>query len=78
MRKTLILLMICAAGCSKPDLQKASHVATYETENFKKVSIIKIRGCEYLCFGVYGYNVYAHCGDCSNPIHKYNIGDTLR
>lgn len=43
-------------------------------EEFSGYPIVKRDGCEYIACKTYGeFIIYVHKGNCSNPIHMYNI-----
>jgi len=66
MSRVFIVPIVCffLVGCSQKSLQ----------DELNETSIIKLDGCEYLaCRTHAGWMVYTHKGDCSNPIHIYNV-----
>lgn len=76
MRKTLILLMICA-GCTEINEPHKPEITNIVIDG-RLCRVLIIDGCEYIVLGVDHSQMMSHKGNCQNPIHKYNIGDTLR
>lgn len=73
---TIILWALFASNGIFTEFKKSLN----EQDNLisNRVEIIKINNCEYLKFPINGslYS-FVHKGDCSNPIHVYNVFSNL-
>ena len=71
MKKLFLVAIIAITGCTQ--IETNGTVKSGEME----FHVVKIGNCEYVGRHLESNSaILTHKGDCSNPIHKYNIVET--